>query len=397
VVVPVGREIQPATGGSWLARLLEKIRAWRVQPGWSYSSWLGGWVNSGQHPMFAPSWVGEDQALGIPPFGRGVELIAAGIAGLPLHAHRRAADGRLVRLPADPAVLVEPCSWLDPWQWLYGMSEDLVLFGNSFALLDDPGPDGWPLSLTPVPADVVDLGVDAAGRMRWRVAGTEVPFGSLLHVSAGTRSGRVLGRGVLAKYREALGGSLEIQRHARRYFGTGGLPSAVFQVNDPDLKQQQADTIKARYRETIGAGSHEPLVIPATFTFTPVVSDADKQQLVEARKWDAQMVAMMLGIPPYKLGLEGTSMTYQNVEQGEIAFVTDVLRRYSDPIERAVARQLLQPGTEARFDFSERLRVDAKTRAEVDEIDIRAGIRTVEEVRRDRDLPPLGTDQEATA
>ena len=49
----------------------------------------------------------------------------------------------------------------------------------------------------------------------------------------------------------------------------------------------------------------EAIIIPATATVTPLQSDAQAQQLVEARTWNAQLQAMMLGIPSHMLGLPG--------------------------------------------------------------------------------------------
>ena len=78
--------------------------------------------------------------------------------------------------------------------------------------------------------------------------------------------------------------------------------------------------------------TREPVILPMGYTLTPVVSNAVDAQLVEARTFNAELVAMMLGIPPWKLGLAGPTMTYQNVETADIDFIRDSADRYGAPL-----------------------------------------------------------------
>jgi hypothetical protein len=47
------------------------------------------------------------------------------------------------------------------------------------------------------------------------------------------------------------------------------------------------------------------------------------------------------------------------------------------------------PGRKVRFDFDDYLRADPKTRAEVDEIRLRTGTTTIDEIRQSEGLPSL--------
>lgn len=396
--IVVARPIRPRVPGeqSIISKFIGKVRqalsngaqwagAAGLTPGWTDPRW---WSDD---PDDWPVVATEADALGLPPFGRGVDLIASGIAGVDLAAYRHdKAAGIDVRLEPQPSLLRDPVVYSTPWNYRYGVVNDLVLYGNHVAFMTAPDATGWPTALEPVDITTVDLGVSEEGYLAWNVAGEFYPYGSLFHISAGNRSGYILGRGAIQQYRDALGGVVETDRHSRGYFRRGGLPTAVIQVQDPDLGQKQAQDIKDRYMATIGRGrSREPLVIPGTYTFTPVVSDAEKQQLVEARTWDAQLVAMILGVPAAKLNLPGPSMTYSNIEMEDIAFVRDTVNRWAQPIEAAVTKWLLPAGQQAKHEWMDRLRTDSKTRAEVFETELRAGIRTVEEVRQIMNLPPL--------
>lgn len=402
--ITVANAITPKPPGerSIISRIVEKIRG-LVSAGYGYTApWLAagsGWQD--------PRWWTDDlddmapvitelTALGLPPFGRGVELIASTIAGVDLVAHRYDTTKQIdVRLPIQPSVLTDPDPMSPVWNWRYGVINDLILYGNHFSFLGSFNATGWPTSLIPIDIDAVGIGIDrdenspTFGMVFWTVNGKPYRFGDLFHISAGNRSGQILGRGAIQQYRDALSGVLSTDTHSANYFRRGGLPSAVIRVDDPDLSPEGAEEIKDKYETAMSGRRRRPLVIPKIYEFTPVVSDAEKQQLVEARTWDAQLVAMILGIPAHYLNLPGTSMTYQNIEQADIGFVRDTVDRWAKPVEGATSKWLLPAGQTARFDWKVRMRTDAKTRAEVDKIDIDSGVITIDEARQARDLPPL--------
>lgn len=385
-------------GRSFLSRLVDLVRTRRSvsretlpASGWlNLPSGVSTWGVLWEDPASAIPPVTEATVLGLPPFGRGVELLASALANAPLAAQRYdpVLDIWLTLRPGPP-VLSDPVNYGTRWGWHYAATRDLILFGNHFSRLADPDDDGMPTRLIPIDATKVELAATPEGWLAWRIDGTPVPWGDVFHVSAGNRSGFILGRGVIAQYRDALSGALATQSHARRYMASGGLPSAVLQSKNPDLTQEQAEAMKARYRETIGTGSREPLVLPASTEFTPVVSDADKQQLVDARKWDAAEAAMILGIPTVKLGLPGPTMTYTNTQMSEIEYRTNTLSRWTGPLEAAVTKWLLPPGDRAVHLWDSRLELDEATHTDVLSKRLAAGLITIDEGRRGLGLRPL--------
>ena len=127
--------------------------------------------------------------------------------------------------------------------------------------------------------------------------------------------------------------------------------------------------------------TREPVILPSGYVLTPVVSNAEQAQLVESRQWNAAAVAMMLGIPSYKLGLAGPSMTYQNIESADIEFVRDSVDRYAHPLSEAFTKWLMPRGTTVAWDYAGRMRADASTTAEVVGSLVTSGLLTVNEGR----------------
>lgn len=331
----------------------------------------------------------ETQAMGIPPFGRGVALLANAAAATDWHAQRFDPDlGVAVKLADQPSVVTDPDPMTTPWHYRWAAVNDLILYGNHFALLGDLDfrtlRPGW---LLPLPADEVWVMSDPETGWYWFTVGGEMLDPSdVLHVSAGNRSGEVLGLGVLRQYAESLSGTVAAERHSGNYFAGGTLPPAVLQ-SPTAVTQEQADSLKDKWREM--TSTREPVVLPTGYLLTPVVSNAEQAQLVESRTWNAELVAMMLGIPPWKLGLEGPTMTYQNVETADIDFVRDSADRYGRPLADSFTKWLMPRGTSVVFDYADRMRADQRTTADVVTTYVTAKVITVDEARAVIGRPPM--------
>jgi HK97 family phage portal protein len=347
-----------------------------------------GWLLGDWTPPTGPVPATEAEAMGLPPFGRSVAIVASAIASTPLRAFREEPDlGVAMRLSDQPSFLTDPDPQSTPWGWKYATVSDLILYGNSVGIPGDvdwrTGRPGW---VIPVPAEDVWLLVDPDGMWWFTIGGEAYRPQDLWHVSAGNRSGEPLGLGVLAEYGLALGGAVSVADHAGAYFAGGALPPAVLQAPEI-LTEPQAAQLKAKWRTV--ANTREPIVMPMGYVLTPLVSNAEQAQLVESRQWNAAEVAMMVGAPWWLLGLEGPQMTYLNLEGADISLVRDYLARWADPISAAATKWMLPNGTDARWDWASRMRADQATTATVLGELVTTQIITIDEARAVLGRPPL--------
>lgn len=346
-------------------------------------------------PLAAPPAAGELDALELPPFGRGLNLLCSAVASTEWHARRwDPALGVDVRLADQPAVLTDPDPTVTPWHYRWAAIEDLVLWGNHFAIYGELDyrtlRPGW---LVPLPADAVWILQDTRS-MFWSfvVGGVELSRDELLHVSAGNRSGELLGRGVIAQYGAWLGGAAAAESHAGAYFAGGALPPAVLQAPQV-LTDEQADELKVKWR--LMTSTREPVVLPVGYQLTPLISNAEQAQLVQSRQWNAEQVAMLLGIPAWKLSLPGPSMTYQNVETADIDFVRDSVDRWALPLSESFTKWLMPRGTSVAWNYAARMRADQSTTMQVLTGYVAAEILSVDEARAWIGRPPAA-DTELT-
>lgn len=349
-------------------------------------------------PLGRTGPVTEQEALGNSFFGRGVALLANALAGTQWFARKLdPATGVRVPLAEQPNIVTDPSPLQTLWNYRWAAAEDGILYGNHFGLCGEldwrTGRPGW---IIPIAADQVWILTDPAapGWFQWVIGGETFDPDEIFHVSYGARSGEILGRGVLQQYADSLGGIQAAEEYARETFEAGILPPAIITVpanagddNITKFKEQWRDTVRTR----------EPIVFRNGTVLTPVVGNAQQAQLVEAREWNAQVVANAVGVPGWKLGLDGPTMTYQNVESGDIDFVRDSVDRYGRPLTEAIGKWLLPAGTELVWDYDSRMRADQKTTAEVLTTYVDAGVLTKDEARARLNRPPLPATAEPPA
>jgi HK97 family phage portal protein len=315
-----------------------------------------GWT-PGLYPF---PWISEWRARGIIPLTAGLRLISGVVMQLPLRQYRGEAE---VIPPATVVANPAPADNGTLATFVDGYVSDMALYGNHVSLIGEPDSTGWPSSILPLDVTKVSVVRQNSGRLAYTYAGEEPLDGSqLLHVALDKRSGEIIGRGLIPTMAAGLMGAQAAEEYAGRYFDESAIPTGVINDSRPDLTQDQADELKAAWLRTVGGRQRTPIVLPTSTTFTPLVSDADNAQLVQARQWNSQVVAMALGIPPFMLGIETQRHTYTNAENEFGRFIRTTVMRLLVPLEQQFSLQLLPRGNEANFDTRNLLRPEAAAR-----------------------------------
>ena len=122
--------------------------------------------------------------------------------------------------------------------------------------------------------------------------------------------------------------------------------------------------------------------------FEPITTSAADMEMIQTREQLIRDIARVFRIPSHLIGASGDNQTYQNVEQASLNYLTHTIHPYLRRIEIALSK-VLPVGTDVAFDTSTLLRVDALTRAEVNEKNVRMGARTPNEVRQIEGLEPF--------
>ena len=314
-----------------LARLLKR----QIQPSTVYTS--SGYVDSlgrvGR--FFQGSWsatyVDGKTALGIPAIWRGVTLIADAIGALPIHAYRR---GELVY--QTPKILDRPVPTETRMETYAAMAASLIVHGNYVAVLGEPGANGLPEYFYPVEVDRVQVSRESDGRIVYRIDEKAYDKSEILHIKYFTMPGSLVGEGILAAQKQAIGKGIAINEYASRYFDGGVLPSAVIKSSNPDLSQEEADALKTAWMSMYQSRNRAPAVLNASTSFEVLSSNAQESQLIEAQQQSLVEAANILGLPAYYLGAPNSSRTYTNVEQENLQLVRWSIQPIAERIEQAM-------------------------------------------------------------
>lgn len=305
----------------WLAATPENPRFSLNDPA-AWDGLLGG------EPSAAGVRVTRETALTYGPWWRGVNLIAGGVARLPLLVYRRSGRGKEVATdhPAYRLLRRKANPYQTASQLRLQLTAHAVAGGNGYAYVQRDGA-GTPLELWPLDPDST-CPVRADGEVWYvtRADGREsrLPYEDVVHVK-GLGFDGLVGYGAFDKAREALGLGLGTGRYSARFFGNGAKPGVVLET--PQKLTESASRELRESWERIHKGldaAHRTAVLHSGLAAKVVSFNAEDSQLIESRQFSIREVANFLGVPPHKLG--DTSRTgYASLEQENLSYLAESL------------------------------------------------------------------------
>jgi HK97 family phage portal protein len=182
---------------------------------------------------------------------------------------------------------------------------------------------------------------------------------------------------------------LKIQRNSTKFFGNMSRPSFVLTAPGA-ISDATATRLKDKWEQNFGGENYGRTAIlgdglePKAFTLT-----AEDSQLIQQLGWTGEDVCRAFGVPAYKIGF-GQMPAFNNVEALDQAYYSQCLQELIECVEAHLDEGLeLPPEYGVELDLDGLLRMDSKTRAEVDKTEISAGILAPNEARAKRNLLPV--------
>ena len=169
------------------------------------------------------------------------------------------------------------------------------------------------------------------------------------------------------------------------FFENGGNVSGII-TTDHSLTDEQFNRLNFAWhsRNHGKKGQHTTAILEHGMKYDRIGTNPEASQLTQVRKYQAEEVTRIFGVPPALVGLD-TNVTFSNVEQQGIFFATYTIQPLLRAIEQELCLKLLSEkegqNTEIRFNISSLLRADAKTRGEYFSALIRDGVVSINEAR----------------
>ena len=329
-----------------------------------------------------------EAALGVSAVLAAVDLIASRIQMMTYAEVQLGADGLEQPLPLGD-FLQEPSSTLAPDEWIYQGAASYLLFGKVAGYVTARGANGWPSKLDWLNPDHLTC-TTVGGVVRWAYCGKPVdPTDLVLRRWAPMIPGNLHGVAPIAKLHVDIQRALKAALMERDYFDAGGLPMAVLKA-DKDLKQEDVDTVNARYDASRASRGRKPMVFGKMWTLDVLRSTPAENGVDAVEKRIATKVANIYHVPAEWVGGEsGGSLTYDNPEMNTRLLDGIALQPVYTMLERMVTADCLPRPRLFKIYPESILRSDPKTAAEVDERLVRAGLATPNERRKARGQAPM--------
>jgi len=363
----------------------------------------GGGFYSGRVMTKAKQYVSPELSKRVATVFRCSNGISDDIANMPLKHYRRV-NGKTEGIAPDVALRnmaylleIAPNRWMTPFILKKTAMTWLLFWGN--ALLWQPAPPA-PRELFILPANMTTPKQDKKGDLWYEVRFPScdkkyIPSVEVMHVMINSTNG-IWGRSVLEYARETVGLRMGMSETQGAIQGQGLNPSAYIQVN-ATLDKEDRQKYREAYSEIIvGSENAGSLAVfdNKIVKFEPVTMKLTDAQFLESMDHTDLELANFFKYPVYKLNMGKQS--YESNDQQDEDYLKSCLDPHLVQWEQAGRLRWIPEAAQTAeyFKFSRGaiLRMNAKSRAELYEIEIRSGQLSPNESRdlEDRDSYPLG-------
>ena len=286
-----------------------------------------------------------------------------------------------VRVPVDkePDIIRRPSSQVSAIGWRRQVIDALVGRGNVWGIVGGTDVAGRPTMIDIVDNDLITvMRSGQTGKYTFRYNNAPITLfengGDLWHRAANEQPGSMLGMSVLEYAATAMGLGLAAQRFGADWFGRDAQPQALISkkgpLNDPDGSKSKK--IKDRFKAAVR--SRDVIVMGDDLTYTQIQVAANESQFLETIQANKTTICDFYGVQAEMVnGSSGASLTYANVEQRLLHLLILCLQPWTVRLE-AIFDELTARPFAVRADFDALLRPDSMTRAQIDVMNVRAGI-----------------------
>lgn len=333
---------------------------------------------------FSGEPVDEYSALGISTVLGCVSLLADTVAAMKIRTTKKLGNGKREEVEL-PDVLKYPDPESNTYELIHQFVSTLALHGNSYSFLSRDKYQNV-IGITNLHPYQMQVRADETLNGReYRHLGSALDANNVLHQRWYTPPQSLTGISPINQSRNLLGLALAMERHLAQFYGEGATPSGIL-TQPGKLTRDQADIVKENW--TAAHRRHRrPAVLSDGMTFQPITTSAADQQMIETKEQLVRDISRIFRIPAHLIGAQGSSDTYQNVEQASLNYLVHSVQPYLARIEQALSR-VLPDGIDVEFDTSSLLRADALSRARVNMLNVQMGSRTPNEVRLIEGLDP---------
>ena len=316
---------------------------------------------------------------------RGVQVLQTAISGLPIYEQRGG-----VRLDTVSPLVAQPDNKRSRRDFIADIVASLALDGNSFVrLVRFNGEIVTCEILPPNLVTVTDASKDPAEpAYQYSYLGRVYGPDDIVHSKFLNVPGRLRGLGPISAAREEVEAAQQARDYKAKFYSDSSNLKGYLRSSE-NITAEAAQQAKQAWKSTGDAADIK--VVGKSLEYVPLDLKPADLQFLETQKFDTTQISRLLGIPASIMlaAVDGSNLTYSNIEQSWIEFADYTLSAYAGEIEEVLNR-LLPRGREARFDWDSSRRANMSDRFNAYKTAIDAGFYTIDEVRGKEGLPALG-------
>ena len=212
------------------------------------------------------------------------------------------------------------------------------------------------------------------------------------------REGGYMGIPTLEYAKNMLSLSATLDKEALETAAKGGKFKLILQQEKSPMRGLQGGLVKkeqlVKYAGEVEESlrSHDVIGLHGVTNVSPISMNANEMQLFQQREFGVSEICRMLDVPR-SLNMDGSNSSYKTPEADRLDFLMNCIQPKRRLIEDELNRKLL-----TRLDFGKRrihlcelplMMFDKKGQAEIDKMNLETGSMTVNEIRKQYDMPSV--------
>jgi HK97 family phage portal protein len=302
--------------------------------------------------------------------------------------------GQAMRLPKQPSILQQPSADADIYDFLYMGTMSNCMKGTQFGEVVARDKFQLPQQVELENPGVVRVQKLGDGTYEYKFRNKVITPDRLWKGAMFRFPGSPIGMSPVAYGVHATRLGLGAERFGNQYFEDGGHPSAILtNDNQKIVSPEDAKTLKQRFMSAL-RGSREPVILGGGWKYEKIQISPDESMFLDTQKLSDGKVCRYMRVAPEMVGVasEGSAITYANVEQRALSFLTYTMFRWIKKWEMWLGA-CLPPGQYVKFDLDSLLRVDFLTLWTGLHMAVGSRIITQDEGREIVDRSPLTPEQ----
>lgn len=358
------------------------------------------------HGHLGDSTITDERALQISTVWACVRLISSVTSCLPLDVFETEKDNRQkvgLDNPLARLLRYSPNQYMTAQEFRECMTMQLAFYGNAYALMERNSA-GDVISLLPL--NSVNMDVRLEGKKivyRYKRDSEYANFTQkdIFHLKGFGFNGLV-GMSPIAFAAKTAGVAVAMEDQQRDFYANGAKSPKILSTGDKVLSKVQRDQLEENFKEIAGGPVKKRLwILEAGFDAKDIGVSPQDAETMASRKFQVSEIARFFGVPPHLVGdVEKSTSWGTGIEQQNLGFLQYTLEPYLTRWEQSIWRWLVKPGDISRIHAEHNLdgllRGDSASRATFMTTLVNSGQRTVNEMRRLDNLPPLPGGDVAT-